>query len=119
MDEKTQENTEGKAAEEAASKAAASGTNDPQDGTTSEGKKEIKTTPLIDIANQAAARMEKANEETGRLLKRNEELEQRQALGSSAGGRVEAKQISKEDVKKEGAKEFFKGTALEQAIDKL
>ena len=63
------------------------------------------TTPLIDIANQAAERMEKANEETARLLARQEELEQRRALG----GRAEAGKPSEpvEDSPKEYAEKVM------------
>ncbi len=52
---------------------------------TGEGDKPA-TTPLIDIANQAAERMEKANEETARLQAVQAERDQRIALG----GRAEA-----------------------------
>ena len=51
-----------------------------------------------------------ANEQT----RRADEL-----LGGTSGGNVAAKLVSPEDAKKAGAKEFFKGTQLEQAIDKL
>ena len=47
------------------------------------------TTPLIDIANAAAERMEEANKETAKLIARQEELEQRKALG----GRSDAGQV--------------------------
>ena len=77
MDEKIEEKAEDKKSEEK-----------PKDN--GEGNLP-KTTPLIDIANAAAERMEKANEETARLLARQEELEQRKALG----GRTEAGQESK------------------------
>ena len=63
-----------------------------EEPTVDTGKRDLPTTtPLIDIANAAAERMEKANEETARLLARQEELEQRKALG----GRTEAGQESK------------------------
>lgn len=70
-------------------------------------KDETKTTPLIDIANAAAERMEKANEETAKLLKRMEELEQRKALGggSPAGDRLE----KKEETPKEYSERIMRG----------
>ncbi len=74
MDEQTTEKTEEKKPEEST-------------GDTKEGDKP-KTTPLIDIANAAAERMEKANEKTERLLDRQEEMDARRALG----GRAEAGQ---------------------------
>jgi len=60
------------------------------------------TTPLIDIANAAAERMEKANEETARLLKIQEELLIRKELG----GRAEAGQEVKK--KEETPQEYSK-----------
>ena len=67
------------------------------------------TTPLIDIANAAAERMEKANVETAKLLQRQEELEQRRALG----GRAEAGQEpqKKEETDEEYTARFMKGEA--------
>ena len=82
------------------------------------GKETSHTTPLIDIANQAAKRMEEANIETARLYKLQEERDARIALGGTAGGRVEMVVQSEDDLKKNNAKEFFKGTQLENAIEK-
>ena len=62
------------------------------------------TTPLIDVANAAAERMEKANIETAKLLQRQEELEQRRALG----GRSEvAPQEHKEETPEDYAKKVM------------
>ena len=53
-----------------------------------------RTTPLIDIANAAAERMENANQETARLQDAQGERDQRIALGgrSEAGQPVEKKE---------------------------
>lgn len=62
---------------------------EPEDTTESEDEgNKLKTTPLIDIANAAAERMEKANEETARLQEVQAERDARIALGgrSEAGG---------------------------------
>jgi len=60
---------------------------------TGEGNKPT-TTPLIDIANQAAERMENANKETARLQQIQAERDARVALG----GKTEAgKEQAKED----------------------
>lgn len=63
-----------------------------------EGNK-YETTPLIDIANAAAERMEKANQETERLLDRQEELMMKRALGgrSAAGTAPKKPKISDEE----------------------
>jgi len=51
--------------------------------------------------------------------KKLEEARAEEVLSGTAGGHIEAVQVSPEDAKKAGAKEFFKGTQLETAIDKL
>jgi len=53
-----------------------------------------------------------------KLVKANQEAAATVMLSSSAGGHVEAPQVPVEDVKKNAAKEFFKGTPLEEAIEK-
>ena len=65
------------------------------------------TTPLIDIANAAAERMEKANEETARLQAVQAERDQRIALG----GRGEADQapVKKEETPKEYTEKVMSG----------
>ena len=57
-------------------------------GTEDVGSKS-ETTPLIDIANQAAKRMEDANKETGRLQDIQAERDQRIALGGESEGGIE------------------------------
>lgn len=49
------------------------------------------TTPLIDAANAAAERMEKANEEARKILDRQEAIEQRRRLGGGSEAGVESK----------------------------
>jgi len=81
-----------------------------------EGSKPEATT-LVDEANAAAERLEKANERKAELLRQEEELAAKRALGgrSDAG---QNKEVSEEEKKKQGAKEFFKGTLVETAIEK-
>ena len=45
-------------------------------------------------------------------------LQSEALLSSTAGGRIEQKMVSPEDIKLNQAKEFFKGTELENAIIK-
>jgi len=79
----------------------------------------LPTTTLISRADLAAERLEKA------LRTERENLKMREALmvRDSLGGRTEAgqpdRELSESDKKKKGAKDFFKGTNLEEAIDKL
>ena len=81
MDEEEKKEAERKAAEEAKTKTPVSGTDDTKDGSPAEGKKQVETTPLIDVANSVAERIEKGNQKTAELLDRQEALEQRRALG--------------------------------------
>ena len=98
----------------------------PKDETVPEGKEDDKvdekdkpvTTPLIDIANLAAERMEKANKETARLFKLQEDRDARMALGGTTGGREELVLITEAELKSKKAQEFFKDTALGDAIKK-
>ena len=56
------------------------------------------TTPLIDAANAAAERMEKANQEAALILSRQEALEQRRRLGGgSEAGKENEPQMSDEE----------------------
>jgi hypothetical protein len=87
----------------------------------SEETKEEQTasTPTIDAANAAAERMEKATAEMREQNKIRLEAEARERLGgmTNAGGAMPQK--TEEEKKIEGAKEFFKGTALEKAISTM
>lgn len=75
---------------------------------------------VVENANKAAERLEAANAKQEELLSRQENLMAEQALGGQTiAGQAPTKPISPEDQKKANAKEMFKGTALEGAIDKL
>ena len=76
----------------------------------------------VSIVDEARSIRDEIKQEREALEKANEEKKKLQAeelLSGSAGGHIEAVQVSPEDAKKVGAKEFFKGTQLETAIDKL
>ena len=76
------------------------------------------TTPLIDIANQAAKRMEDANVETARLQKVQADRDAVIALGGTAGGHIEAPVVDEKTQKAEDAAKYFEGTQLEKDIKK-
>ena len=79
-------------------------------------KEEPKSTALIDKAQEAAERLEKANEEQAKLLAKQEEILARQALGgrSEAGvGDPEKKKETEEDY----AKRVISGEANPLADD--
>jgi len=70
-------------------------------------------------------KLKKANDEFERELLRAREMraernkiEAEKLLGSSAGANIPIKQMSEEDLKKEEAKNYWKGTAIEDALNK-
>jgi len=71
----------------------------------------------VDKVKNDLAELKKANDDVEAELLRKEELRAKMAIGgeSDAG---ESDEIPEADKKKVGAKEFFKGTELEEAIDK-
>ena len=94
--------------------------NKPEEPTpnTDEGSKP-QTTSLINRADLAAERLEKDLRAEKENLNRREALMARDALGGRTYAGQSQPQLTEEQRKKEGAKEFFKGTQLEQDIDKL
>ena len=92
-----------------------------EEGKPSEGEvPEEETKPLskIEQANAAAERLEKANTERERLLLKQEDIIAEQKLSGTTGLMVENKVVSEEDKKVNNAQEFFKDTALGDAIKK-
>jgi len=75
-------------------------------------------TSLYDKTEAIVTRQEEANKKTEELLKRQETLFANQRLAGTTGGNVEVKTVSPEDKKTAQAKEFFKDTALGDAIKK-
>ncbi len=73
---------------------------------------------LYDKTEAMVTRQEAANKKAEEILDRQEKLHANQRLAGTAGGNVEAPVVSPEDAKKKGASEFFKGTALGEAIEK-
>lgn len=83
-----------------------------------EGKEDDTGASLVEKTNTAAERLEKANEERKEILDREEDLYAKQKLGgNSDAGKESIPKKSEEDIKKEQASNFFKGTALGDAID--
>ncbi len=74
---------------------------------------------IVDEARAIRDDIVKQREDLKKENDRKEKLHAEELLSSTAGKRVDVPLVSKEDAKKAGAKEFFKGTALEDAIDKL
>jgi len=71
-------------------------------------EKKTDTTPLIDVANSVAERIEKANQTTAELLDRQEQADARRALGGqSEAGQAPVKPTAPTD--EEIAEKFDKG----------
>jgi len=79
----------------------------------------VKPVSPVSEAREILDGIKKEKEELREERKKLEEARAEEVLSGSAGGHIEAVQVSPEDAKKAGAKEFFKGTQLETAIDKL
>jgi len=87
---------------------------------TDEEQKQTQEKPL-NIVEEARLIRDEIIKEKEALRTEKEALQKLQSnelLASSAGGRIEPVLVSPEDAKVNQAKEFFKGTSLENAIDK-
>ncbi len=73
---------------------------------------------LYDKTEAIVTRQEEANKKTEELLERQEKLYANQRLAGTSGGRVESEKVSPEKAKINQAEEFFKDTALGDAIKK-
>ena len=76
------------------------------------------TSRLVDDTNLAAKRMEEATAAAGVEREKTEKNYADMKLGGTAGGHVEAKEVSPEKAKANQAQEYFKGSALGDAIKK-
>ena len=72
----------------------------------------------VEEAKAVLEQITKAKEELKSENDRKENIKSEELLAGSAGGHIEAKQVSPEEKKKAGAKDFFKGTQLEKDIEK-
>jgi len=79
---------------------------------------EDKPLSLYDKTEAIVKRQEEANKKTEELLARQETLHANERLAGTTGGHIESTKPSKEETDKVAAKEFWKGTPLEDAIDK-
>ena len=71
---------------------------------------------MIEKAERAAQRLEKANLAMQELIKKQELIEARRLFGGRAEAGVVKHIITDEDKTKEDMKNYFKGTAIEQAL---
>lgn len=84
-----------------------------------EDKKDIApVNPLLNEVRAEREKLEKARDEAKKEADRLEQLKSDQMLSGVAGVRNEPLTISPQEVAKKQAKEFWKGSAIEDAIEK-
>jgi hypothetical protein len=72
---------------------------------------------MIEQANLAAARIEKANAEYKELVKRSEQIESRRILGGqTAAGEAQPPMMTEEEKLKADVKNYFKGGIIEKVL---
>jgi len=84
-----------------------------------EGKAEeapVKKEPTESLV-EVADRLEKANAEAREILNEQREMAARNLLGGRADA-GQTQQLSEEDKKKQGAKEFWAGSGIDKSIEK-
>ena len=84
--------------------------------TDTEGKE---TTTPVEDSDAEYLRLKEKNNKIQEELIRGQKLKTESLLGGEGGGNIPTEDLSPEEQKKKGAKEFFKGTQLEKDIDKL
>ena len=73
---------------------------------------------IVDEAKKVRDEIRAENDRREEILKKEEALKANAFLGGDSGGHIETPEKSAEEAKKQGAKEFFKGTPIEGAIEK-
>lgn len=72
---------------------------------------------MIEQANLAAARIEKANAEYKELVKRSEQVESRRILGGqTSAGEQAPPPMTEEEKMRADVKTYFKGSAIEKVL---
>ena len=71
---------------------------------------------LIEQAQKIAERMENANKEAKTLMERHERNRAVDALSGKREASIPTPEVSKEEIKKQGALDFFKGSEIEKAL---
>ena len=77
-----------------------------------------KEVSIVDEARAIRDEIVKAKEDLRIENDRKTKLQSEELLSSSAGGKVEAPEVTEAEKKQKGAEEFFKGTALGDTIKK-
>jgi hypothetical protein len=73
---------------------------------------------IVDEAKKIRDEIRAENDRREKILADEQKLQAERMLGSSAGQPIPQKQLTEEDLKTQQAKEFWKGTAIEDALNK-
>ncbi len=74
---------------------------------------------LYEKTLDSVSQLKEQNDRMEALISKQETMRAEDLLGGRTSGNVPAPVVDPEDEKKAAAKEFFKGTQLERAIDQL
>jgi hypothetical protein len=83
-----------------------------------EQKPQEETLSIVDEAKKIRDEIRAENDRRERILADEQKLQAERMLGSSAGANIPQKILTEEDLKTQQAKEFWKGTAVEDALNK-
>lgn len=78
-----------------------------------EQDKKVDPTDTIEAANKAAERLEAANKKTEELIKKQQEIFIEQTFGGKTEAGIQKKQKTKDEIADERAKEYLKGSGME------
>ncbi len=79
---------------------------------------ETENLSIVDEAKKIRDEIKAENDRRENILKEEKKLRAENMLGSSAGQPTTNPQLTEEEQKKQAAKEFWKGTAIEDALNK-
>ena len=82
------------------------------------GKPDTETSTPLEDSDAVYKRLKEKNNKIQEELIRGEKLRTESLLGGEGGGNIPGVELSAEEIKKKKAAEFFKDTALGDAIDK-
>ena len=80
---------------------------------------EEETKTPVEDSDEEYLRLKEKNNKIQEELIRGQKLKTESLLAGEGGGNIPTVELSEEEKKKTGAKEFFKGTQLEKDIEKL
>jgi hypothetical protein len=83
-----------------------------------EQKPQEETLSIVDEAKKIRDEIRAENDRRERILAEEQKLQAERMLGSSAGQPIPQKQLTEEDLAKQEAINYWKGTGIDEAIQK-